>query len=91
MMTCFVIFITLSTLAYSIYGDNLQPNLFDNIQVESNVPSYIMRIVFLPIFVFNAPFVFLAGKESLLMIIDDLTDDYISNSIKNRLEHLKNK
>ncbi|CDW73860.1 UNKNOWN [Stylonychia lemnae] len=89
MLACFAIFMILSTLAVTLYGNNLQPNLFDNIQVEANAASLIMRILFLPIFVFNAPFVFLAGKESLLMIIDDLTSDFISNSIKKRLEFLK--
>ncbi|CDW91063.1 UNKNOWN [Stylonychia lemnae] len=91
MITCFVIFMALSVQAVTIYGENLQPNLFDNIQVETNIPSLIMRVLFLPIFVFNAPFVFLAGKESLLMLIEDLTSDFISNSIKNRLEYLRNK
>jgi len=60
------------------YGDNLNPNIFENIQVETNLASYFIRIIFLAIFICNIPFIFLPGKECLLMLIDEARHNTIS-------------
>jgi len=71
------------------YGENLNPNIFENIQVETNMASYFMRVVFLGIFICNIPFIFLPGKECLLMIIDESRNNTISKQIERRIEAIR--
>lgn len=78
MFFCFVAYISFSFLAMESYGENLNPNIFDNLQNETNIASYFIRLVFLAIFICNIPFVFLPGKECLLMIIDEIKHKTIS-------------
>jgi len=78
MFFCFVAYVSFSFLALSSYGENLSPNIFDNLSHETNFASYIIRLVFLVIFFCNIPFIFLPGKECLLMIIDEIKHKTVS-------------
>ncbi|CDW86951.1 UNKNOWN [Stylonychia lemnae] len=89
MIFCFITYLSFSYFAMETYGEYLNPNIFENIQVESNIPSYFIRLIFLAIFICNIPFIFLPGKECLLMSIDEGRNKTISKQIERRIEILK--
>ncbi len=78
MLFCFSTYMLFSYLALRTYGENLNPNIFENIQLENNMPSYFIRIIFVAIFLCNIPFIFLPGKECMLMMIDEAKNKTIS-------------
>lgn len=67
----------------------MNPNIFENIQMENNIPSYFVRFVFVLIFLCNIPFIFLPGKECLLMIIDEVRHKTISQQIAKRIDLIR--
>ena len=82
----FLVYFSFSYFAIDSYGKGIQPNIFENLKQEKTIPSYFIRIIFLFIFLSNIPFGFLAGKESLLIIIDEIMTRRMSNELSQRLE-----
>ena len=68
---CFIVYIFFSFMAWYVYGDTLHANIFDNIQKEDTFSSIFIRSLFLLIFICNIPFLFLPGKEAMLIMIDE--------------------
>lgn len=61
-------FIALVSLAY--FGTSqVQPSIFDNLKEDRSVTSLLLQAIFLLIFFCNIPFVFFAGKSSLVCIV----------------------
>ncbi|CDW85330.1 UNKNOWN [Stylonychia lemnae] len=89
MLFCFITYLLFSYFAMETYGEYLNPNIFENIQVETNIPSYFIRFIFLAIFICNIPFIFLPGKECLLMMIDEALKNTISKQIEIRIATLR--
>eukprot|EP00347_Sterkiella_histriomuscorum_P001964 403369990 len=82
----FIVYMLFSILASEIYGENIQPTLFDNLQYETNVASYFIRVIFLAIFICNMPFAFLPGKECLLSMIEEYRNNTISKQIAHSIK-----
>jgi len=76
---CFGVYLTFSVLALYIYGENANPNIFLNLELEDTFTSIFIRCTFLAIFFCNIPFIFLPGKEALLIMIDELVNRTMSN------------
>ena len=64
------------------FGYKLDTNMLENIGTDFGdgvyVESYIMQLLFMVILSCHIPFVFFAGKESLLIIIDELMRSSLS-------------
>ena len=83
---CFIVYISFSFLGIASYGESINPNIFDNIKTENTGSSYFIRILFLGIFLCNLPFVFLPGKEALLIIIDEYRNRSMSKMMEKRID-----
>lgn len=76
---CFGSYLTLTILAVSIYGENnIKQSLFDNLKNDSGILSLIVRSMFLVIFFCNIPYLFFAGKLSLLNVIQEYREKCFS-------------
>merc|ERR1712196_127530 len=63
--------IALITLSY--FGtEQIQPSIFDNLKDDKSASSIMLQAVFLLIFFCNIPFIFFAGKASLLSLVQQL-------------------
>ena len=72
MIFCFFIFVTFSHLGIVSYGEFVHPNIFENLKAEgSSFVSIFIFGIFICIFMCNIPFVFLPGKEALLVLVDE--------------------
>eukprot|EP00347_Sterkiella_histriomuscorum_P012714 403367497 len=85
LLLSFSVYMIFSILATQIYGKNINPTVFDNLQYENNVASYFIRLIFLAIFICNMPFVFLPGKECLLTMIAEFQTGIVSKQIADRI------
>lgn len=66
-----------------MFGSAIHSNVLDNIGEESRVwESYILRVAFLIVIGCHIPFVFFAGKESLLVIIDEIDRKSVSQALE---------
>lgn len=86
MIFCFIVYVLFSFLAYFVYGDNLNPNIFENLTLENNFLSIFIRALFLIVFLCNITFIFLPGKEALLIMIDEFMKNSMSNKMNKRIE-----
>lgn len=60
----------LSYISIAYFGQaNVQPSIFNNIKLQDDISSVLLRILFLLIFFCNIPFVFFAGKLALMAVI----------------------
>jgi hypothetical protein len=64
-----LLYTTFSILGYISYGANVQPSVFENIKHDSGFLSYAIRIIFVGLFFCNISFIFMIGKDSLLIIL----------------------
>ncbi len=78
---CLVVYIIFSLLALKTYGDLIDPNIFKHIQEENNVQSAAIRVLFLLIFICHVPFVFFAGKDCLLAMIEEVRNRKLSKAL----------
>jgi amino acid permease len=90
MIFCCCVYITFSLMAISVYGSATNPDLFQNIKLETNWTSYAIRGIFLVTFLVNISFMFYPGKEALLTMIDEITNKSLSKVLVKRIENLTN-
>lgn len=81
-----VLYTILSLLAVLMYGSDLKKNLLDNIvDAEGSWESYVIRISFLLTISCHIPFVFFYGKETLLLMIDEVDRRSVSRRLTTTL------
>ena len=90
LLFCFIVYISFSFLAYYSYGENLNANIFENIQREQGLASIFIRVLFLVIFLCNIPFIFLPGKEAFLIMVDEFMTRSMSLSLMKRIDQINN-
>jgi len=60
----------LSFISISYFGqENISPSIFNNIKEEKGFAPILLQCLFLLIFFCNIPFIFFAGKSSVIAII----------------------
>ena len=84
----FLVYLLFSWLGLRIYGVSINANIFENIKTENTLTSYMIRLIFLGVFLCNLPFVFLPGKEALLVLIEEHRHRSMSKAIEKRIENL---
>ncbi len=82
-----VIYIALSVLTIYTFGSILKPDIIDNVgdEINHDWESALLRIAFAIVIVCHIPYVFFAGKESFLILIDEYDRQSISKALDNSL------
>lgn len=66
-----------------LYGSSVERDIFRNV-AEGDITwqSYVLRFAFLIVLAAHIPFIFFAGKECFLMIIDEMIRKSVSTSLR---------
>lgn len=84
------LYVVTSLVGIYSFGGNLQQNILQDLGVVYNgkgvyPESYVMQGLFLIILTCHIPYCFFAGKESLLIIIDELMRNSLSYALSKKL------
>ena len=83
------IYFTLAVICICTYGTNINQNLLENIGAKYDgkvsVIAYIMQGQFLVILACHIPYAYYSGKESMLIIVDELMRKSISLTLSKKL------
>lgn len=86
-----VIYTSVALISIAMFGDNLQSVVLVNIGTTKTSTgatfweSYITQMSFMILLSCHIPFIFFAGKEGLLIIIDELDRKSISSALWHKL------
>jgi hypothetical protein len=95
-----VLYISLPCLAIYMFGSHTKSSVLENVadecklglsdgQMDCPWESVVLRIMFLVVIACHVPFIFFGGKESLLVIIDELDRMTISKALETKLAFLR--
>mmetsp|Transcript_111993 Transcript_111993/g.154659 ORF Transcript_111993/g.154659 Transcript_111993/m.154659 type:complete len:141 (+) Transcript_111993:780-1202(+) len=78
-----LLYISVGLVSIYMFGDCLQSSVLINIGVETpaNWESYVVRIAFMIVLACHIPFIFYMGKESTLIIVDEINRKSISSAL----------
>lgn len=77
----FTIYIVMGVLAIYVFGSGISTSVMDNIDEETTWSSYVIRFSFMLVLACHIPYIFFAGKESLLIIIDEIRRKSMSEAL----------
>lgn len=77
---CFVIYMSISIISVLAFGTEIKSDVLLNLGVYSDFLTIILMIMFMIIAAMHIPIVFFVGKDSLLIIIDELVRRSTSES-----------
>ena len=81
----FIIYVSLGILSIYSFGSELKASVLNNVDEEQNAYSYIIRVAFLLVLACHIPYIFFAGKEAVLIVIDELYGKSISGALEYKL------
>ena len=68
-----VVYALLGFIGISIFGSSITSNILTDLaETNETKISYTLRILFLAVVVFHMPFLYYCGKESFLIVFDEL-------------------
>ena len=76
---------TLGIVSIYMFGSTLKTNVLGNVGLMTSGASYIIRVSFSIVLACHIPFIFFSGKESLLIIIDELRNRTMSAALEKTL------
>ena len=84
------IYVIVGLLSIAMFGENLSPQILIDIGTASHGggaywESYVTQISFMVLLSCHIPFIFFAGKEGLLIMIDEWDRRSISNALWHKL------
>ncbi len=82
----FAIYIALSVLSIYMFGSTVNQNVLNNVVEMKSLASFIIRISFLIVLACHIPYVYFSGKESLLIMIDEVRFNSMSKPLQLKLE-----
>jgi amino acid permease len=95
-----LLYTSFSVLAIYMFGSSLESNVLSNVghqcttdqltgKMECPWESVAMRVMFLIVIACHMPFIFFSGKESLLIIIDEIDRRSISKALELKIHFLE--
>jgi len=72
LLISFAIYILFSVFSIYMFGRTVNENVLNDVDLMAPVPSFSIRIAFLVVLGCHIPYVYFSGKESLLIMIDEL-------------------
>ena len=79
-----IIYMCCGLFAVYLFGSNVQSNVLDNIDSETTVVSYVIRLAFLILLACHVPYVFFLGKEGACIVVDEVMTGSMSKSLEKR-------
>ena len=80
-----VIYIAVGFVSLYMFGSSIHTNVLDNVNEETDATSYVIRVAFLIVLACHIPYIFFSGKESLLIILDEVMRNSMSKSLYKKL------
>lgn len=81
-----LIYLACGLLAVYLFGSDVQANVLDNIDGQTTVVSYLIRISFMILLACHIPYVFFLGKEGACIVVDEIMTKSMSKSLAKRLD-----
>jgi amino acid permease len=82
----FLIYLIVSFIAIYMFGSAIQSDILQNVGLEGGTwEAYVLRVAFIIVVACHIPFIFFAGKESFLIIIEELTRKLVSKTLEAQL------
>lgn len=75
------LYAAMGILAIYVFGTGISTSVMDNIDIESSWSSYVIRLSFMVVLGCHIPYIFFAGKESLLLTIDEIRRSSMSQAL----------
>jgi hypothetical protein len=83
LLLAFLIYICVGIACLYEFGTDLTSNVLDNVDEEvGSIISYIIRFSFLIVLACHIPYIFFTGKEAILILILETTDQTMSKALE---------
>ena len=82
----FIIYFAVSLVSIFMFGSSISDDILDNVGDEGGTwESYVLRTAFVIVVACHIPFVFFAGKEAFLIVIDEAIKKTVSKNLEKRI------
>lgn len=86
LLVCMVIYIMVGMISLQIFGSGITKDILQNIALEDgHIESYVLRGMYLVILVVGIPYLFVVGKESVLIVVEEYLNKTVSKALDKRL------
>jgi hypothetical protein len=80
------IYIIIVFCAVFVFGYSVEKKFLDNIAIDGIWVGYILQLFFLILIACHIPYIFFAGKESFLVMLDEIHRNSLSHCFDKRLK-----
>jgi hypothetical protein len=82
----YFLYVMTGILALYVFGTGISSSVMNNIDIETTWSSYIIRVSFMIVLACHIPYIFFSGKESMLIIIDEIRRKSMSYALDHTLQ-----